>query len=208
MNVNVLTDRFFSNKNMSIIIAFKVLVVLLLFSACSGKKEKLGGAITERDSLPVMDTRGITMLVSDSGITRYRIKTEEWLMYDRKSPSYWSFEKGLYLEKFDSLFKVEASIKTDTAYYYDKQRLWKLMGHVLIQNLKGEKFKTELLYWDENRQKVYSDRFIKIEQPDRIITGRGFESNQQMTVYTIHKPEGVFYVKEESAVGDSLNKKK
>ena len=71
------------------------------------------------------------------------------------------------------------------------------MGNVHIQNLKGEKFDTQLLYWDQNKQKVYSDRFIRIEQPDRIITGRGFDSNQQMTVYTIHKPEGVFYVDEE-----------
>ena len=208
MNVKILINRFFLNKNTSMIIAFKVLIMLLLFSACSGKKEKMGVAITDRDSLPVMDTRGITMLISDSGITRYRIKTKEWLMYDRKSPSYWSFEKGLYVEKFDSLFKVEASIKSDTAYYFDKQRLWKLMGHVLIQNLKGEKFKTELLYWDENSQKVYSDKFIKIEQPDRIITGKGFESNQQMTAYVIHKPEGVFYVKDEPTGGDSLNRVK
>ena len=61
MNVKILINRFFLNKNTSMIIAFKVLIMLLLFSACSGKKEKMGVAITDRDSLPVMDTRGITM---------------------------------------------------------------------------------------------------------------------------------------------------
>lgn len=183
--------------SMSITIVLGAVVMLLLLSSCSGSKKELGAAITERDSLPVMDTRGVTTLVSDSGVTRYRINTEEWLVFDRKNPSYWAFEKGVYLEKFDSLFQVEASIKSDTAYYYDKQKLWKLMGNVHIQNLKGEKFDTDLLYWDQNKQKVYSDRFIRIEQPDRIITGRGFESNQQMTVYTINQPEGIFYVDEE-----------
>lgn len=182
---------------MSITIVLGAVVMLLLLSSCSGSKKELGAAITERDSLPVMDTRGVTTLVSDSGVTRYRINTEEWLVFDRKNPSYWAFEKGVYLEKFDSLFQVEASIESDTAYYYDKQKLWKLMGNVHIQNLKGEKFDTDLLYWDQNKQKVYSDRFIRIEQPDRIITGRGFESNQQMTVYTINQPEGIFYVDEE-----------
>ena len=182
------------------------MVMLLLFSACSGRKKELGAAITERDSLPVMATRGVNTLVSDSGITRYRIQTEEWLVFDRKSPSYWAFEQGVYLEKFDTLFQVEASIESDTAYYYDKQKLWKLMGHVVIKNLKGEKFFTELLYWDQNREKIYSDRFIRIEQPDRIITGRGFESNQQMTVYTIHKPEGIFYVDQEAMAVDTLQR--
>ena len=57
---------------------------------------------------------------------------------------------------------------------------------------------TELLYWNEATQKVYSDKFIRIQQPDRIITGHGFDSNQQMTVYTIHNIEGIFYVDDEA----------
>lgn len=184
-------------KKTSITIVLGALVMLLLFSACSGKQKVLGKAITERDSMPVLETRGVTSLVSDSGVTRYRINTEEWLVFDRKNPPYWAFEKGVYLEKFDSAFQVEASIQADTAYFYNREELWKLMGHVDIKNLKGERFNTELLYWDQRGQRIYSDRFIRIEQPDRIITGRGFESNQQMTVYSILKPEGIFYFDEE-----------
>lgn len=192
-------------KNKSITIVLGTIVMLLLFSSCIGRKKELGKAITERDSLSVMDTRGVTTLVSDSGITRYRINTEEWLVFDRKSPPYWAFEKGVYLEKFDSLFQIEASIKADTAYFYNKEELWKLMGNVEIQNLKGEHFTTSLLYWDQRKQKIYSDRFIRIEQPDRVITGgRGFESNQQMTFFTILEPGANLYVDENVAQPDSL----
>ena len=109
------------HRNTSITIVLGAMVMLLLFSSCSGRKKDLGAAITERDSLPVMDTRGVTTLISDSGITRYRINKEEWLVFDRKNPPYWAFEKGVYLEKFDSLFQVEASIKADTAYFYNKE---------------------------------------------------------------------------------------
>lgn len=193
------------HKNASITIVFGAMVMLLLFSSCSGKKKELGDAITERDSMAVMDTRGVTTLVSDSGVTRYRINTEEWLVFDRKNPPYWAFEKGVYLEKFDSVFNVEASVKADTAYYYEKQKLWKLMSNVDIQNLKGERFETDLLYWDQNKHTIYSDQFIRIEQPDRIITGHGFDSNEQMTIYTIRKPEGIFYVDDDAtAPADSL----
>ena len=173
--------------------------MLLLFSAsCSGRKKELGEAIVERDSMAMMETRGVTTLVSDSGVISYRIKAEEWLVFDRKRPPYWAFEKGVYLEKFDTLFQVVASIKADTAYFFNKQELWKLIGNVDIRNLKGEKFNTDLLYWDQKKERVYSDQFIRIEQPDRVITGRGFDSNQDMTVYTIHKPEGIFYVDKET----------
>lgn len=186
------------SKNISITIVLGTIVMLILFPSCDGRKKVLGEAIKERDSLPIMATYGVTTLISDSGVTRYRINTDEWLVYDKKQPSYWAFEKGIYLEQFDSLLNVDASIKADTAYYYDKEKLWKLIGHVDIKNLKGERFNTELLYWNQATQKVYSDKFIRIEQPDRIITGHGFDSNQQMTVYVIHNIEGIFYVDEEA----------
>ena len=196
------------HKSMSITIAFGAIVMLLLFSSCNDKKKALGAAITERDSLPVLNTLGVTSLISDSGVTRYRIKTEEWLVYDRKRTSYWAFEKGVYLEQFDSLLHVEASIKADTAYYYDREKLWKLMGHVDIRNRKGERFNTELLYWNQNDRKVYSDKFIRIQQPDRIITGYGFDSNEQMTVYVIHNIGAVIDVDDSAPVAppDSLKK--
>lgn len=81
------------HKSISITIAFGAIVMLLSFSSCGGKKNTLGDAITERDSLPVMNTLGVTTLISDSGVTRYRVNTEEWTVYDRKKPSYWAFEK-------------------------------------------------------------------------------------------------------------------
>ncbi len=59
----------------------------------------MGEAITERDSLPMMETDGVVTYISDSGVTRYRMDTEEWLVFDRKKPSYWAFEKGVYLEQ-------------------------------------------------------------------------------------------------------------
>ena len=185
-------------RSLSITIAFGAVVMLLLFSACSGRHKDLGNAITERDSLPVMDTKGVMTLISDSGVTRYRINTEEWLVFDRKNPPYWAFEKGIYLEKFDSIFNVDASIQADTAYYYEKQKLWKLMSNVHIQNLKGEKFDTDLLYWDQNKHRVYSDQRIRIEQLDQIIYAIGFESNEQLTKYRFFKTEGIFYVDEDS----------
>ena len=189
-------------SSMAIVIC--TMAVLLFISSCSGNKKRMGEAITERDSLPVMDTHDVTTLISDSGVTRYRITTPRWMVFDRKQPPHWAFEQGIHLEKFDTLFNVEASIDADTAYYYNKEELWKLMGHVAIQNLKGERFNTELLYWDQRKQKIYSDRFIRIEQPDRIITGHGFESSQEMTIYTIHQTEGIFYVDEAAQPADTL----
>jgi LPS export ABC transporter protein LptC len=198
-----------SIQNLKIAVALWATAVFVLFPACTGSKKPSAEAITNRDSLPGMRTVGVTTLISDSGYIRYKIITKEWDIFDKLDPSYWSFEKGIYLEKFDTLMHKDATIKADTAYYYDKKRLWELRGHVHIQNQKGDKFNTELLFWDERSQRVYSHKFMRIEQEDRMLTGYGFESNQQLTDYTIYNNAGMFAVKESAdtlsqAARDSL----
>ena len=183
-------------KTLNITAAFLAAVMFILFPACTGKDKKLAEAISENDTLPSMKSLGVTTLISDSGITRYKVVAEEWLIYDKKNPPYWAFEKGVYLEKFDTLFRIDASIKADTAYYHEKKKLWELKGHVQILSQRGDKFQTDLLFWDEKKEKVYSDKFIQIEQEDKIIKGYGFESNQDLTEYEIKNTTGVFTIED------------
>lgn len=174
-----------------------VVVMLLLFSSCLGKKKDIGDAVTERDSLPAMTTYGVTTFVSDSGITRYRVDAEEWLVFDKKNPPHWAFEKGVQLEKFDSIFNVDASVKADTAYYFTAVDRWKLIKNVEIHTISGDKLYTDLLYWDQKKEKIYSDQFVRIEQKDRVIWGYGFESDQNLVSPRIFNMEGNFEVEEE-----------
>ena len=190
-------------KTLNITAAFLAAVMFVLFPACSGKDKKLAEAISENDTLPSMKSLGVTTLISDSGITRYKIVAEEWLIHDKKNPPYWAFEKGVYLEKFDTLFRVDASIKADTAYYHEKKKLWELRGHVQILSQRGDKFQTDLLFWDEKKEKVYSDKYIQIEQEDKLIRGYGFESNQNLTEYEIKNTTGIF-TSEDTQANDSL----
>ena len=181
---------------MNVTAAILAAVMFVIFPACSGKDKNLAEAISENDTLPSMSSLGVTTLISDSGITRYKIVAEEWLIFDKKNPPYWAFEKGVYLEKFDTLFRIDASIKADTAYYHEKKKLWELKGNVQIHSQRGDKFQTDLLFWDEKKEKVYSDKFIQIEQEDKVIKGYGFESNQDLTEYEIKNTTGIFTVED------------
>lgn len=182
------------------------IVMLFLFSACSRKRQPVTDAITNRDSVPIMTTRGVSTYISDSGIVRYKIITQKWDVYDRLDPSRWAFEQGIYLEKFNNLLSIEATIIADTAYYFDKQELWELRGNVHIENEQDEQFDTQLLYWNQKTKQVYSDLYIRIRQQKRIITGIGFTSNQEFTNYTIKNTQGIFPIKEEKESSTSIIK--
>ena len=196
MSINLSRKTYLSFINITA--AFLAAVMFVLFPSCDGNNKKLADAVSENDTLPSMTSRGVTTLISDSGITRYKIVTEEWIIHDKRETPYWAFEQGVYLEKFDSLFHTDASIKADTAYYYEIRKLWELKGNVEILSQNGDKFNTELLFWHEKDKRIYSDKFIQIEQEDKILTGYGFESNQELTEYQIFNNTGIFTIKDQA----------
>ncbi len=175
---------------------FIAILSLLCCVACQKTKKPTAPPIKNRDSLAVLETKDVTTLISDSGITKYRIRTKSWDVYDRTKVPRWVFEKGLLLEQFDRNYKVNATIKADTAYYYTLRKLWDLRGNVQIKNVKGDKFFTPQLFWDQSTAKVYSNKKIRIEQPDKTIEGSSFISNQEMTQYQIYNTTGPVYFDE------------
>lgn len=177
-----------------------ILLVLLctLVFACNKKSVKLqADAILDRKAMPILEAEDVTTLISDSGITRYRIAAPKWLIFDKADTPYWEFPKGIYLERFNLEMKADASVQADYAYYDETAKRWMLRGNVKAMNLNGETFNAPLLFWDQNTETVYSDSAIVITQNDLIIKGYGFTSNQQLSKYTIHNPTGVFPIDEE-----------
>ncbi|WP_243349337.1 LPS export ABC transporter periplasmic protein LptC [Parabacteroides sp. FAFU027] len=183
---NNLKHRFFFN--------LVIFGTILTIASCSKQESETIRSFKDVSKVPTLLTKNVSSLISDSGITRYRLVADEWAIFERSAEAYWSFPKGIYVEKFDSALHVEASIKADSAFFYVPRKLWRLKKNVKILNLVGETFETDELFWDQYQQKIYSNKQIKINQISKIITGIGFESNEQMTSYKIHKIQGIFYI--------------
>lgn len=165
------------------------LAVLVLSVACADEEKNLAPAVNNADSLPFMQSKGISTLISDSGIMRYKITAEEWDIYNHTNPPKWVFIKGLLLEKFDSTFHIDWFVQSDTAYCHNQQ-LWELRGRVVVRNQQGTVFTSEELFWDMDRHEMYSHLFMRIRTPERMIQGYNFRSNEQMTIYKIESSQG------------------
>jgi len=164
--------------------------------SCSNKDKQFGPAVTSRDSTSVITTRGVDMLISENGIIRYHVVAEEWKIFDKMNPPFYSMESGVMLEILDSLMEVESMIVADTAYYLIDDEIWHLRHNVHAENINNEEFDTPELYVNNRSNRMYSDSIIHIRQERQIIVGRGFESNTGLTEYTIRKTEGVFPITE------------
>lgn len=178
---------------------------LLNIIGCSKPKNEIVGSFADRAEMPSLHSEKVSTLISDSGVTKYRITAAQWDMFEKVTEPRWYFPKGIFVEKFDSVYQTEASIKGDTAYFYKNKKLWHLIGNVEIFNQAGDRFETDELFWDQRKQQIYSDKFIHIEKEDVIIEGIGFESNESMSKYTIRTPSGIFPVQSVRPVAtDSL----
>lgn len=157
--------------------------------------------------IPIMVTYDVNTTISDSGVTRYRVVTPEWAVFDDSSSSCWLFPKGIHLEKFDEQLDVYAEVDADSAIYFSDTQIWHFVGNVNAMNVEGEHFESELLVVEQKNDRVHTDKFITITQKQRIINGMGFESNNQLSRYTILKPQGVFPIEdgEDGAVADSVS---
>jgi len=175
------------------------MLFLSLLISCSNDKPDKIGAIVDRTKLPKLHATEITTIISDSGITRYRITASRWDIFDKANQPFQEFPDGIYFEKFDANLKVDANIQSKYARFNENEQLWELRGKVRAMNLQGELFETEKLFWNQRQQKFYSDTLIKITQATRIITGLGFESNESMTNYTIKRPQGTFPLNENAS---------
>ena len=187
------TDRWFISISRLWVVAF--VAFPLLWSACSGPKNEVVKGFEDASEVPTLRTLDVMTLISDSGVTRYRINAPEWLMYENAQEPYWYFPRGLHVEKFDSVFATEALIQGDTAIYFKNKQLWRLDRNVRIENTKEEVFLTSQIFWDQRKREIYSDSFIHIETPDEVIEGYGFTSNEQMTRYKIRRTSGIFPIK-------------
>lgn len=164
----------------------------VVLSSCHKEVRLRADAVEDRAGMPALDSRHITTLISDSGVIRYKIVAERWRVFDRAKPPYWEFPNGVYLEQFNNALLVVSSLQADSAYYNRDTQIWRLDGNVHSVNRAGEQFDTPQLFWDQKAERIYSDSAIKITKETSIIYGIGFESNQEMTQYTILKPTGIF----------------
>ncbi|MDE6448081.1 MAG: LPS export ABC transporter periplasmic protein LptC [Muribaculaceae bacterium] len=165
------------------------------------KVDVVGGLHPDR--MPTMTTRNVSTMISDSGVTQYRIVAPLWEVYDEGDAPHWRFPEGLYLRKYDRKFRVIATIAADSAIYFKNKNLWRLDGHVEVTKEPREVFLSQQVFWDQNKGIVYGDSFIHIENATHMMEGYGFRAKQDFTEYSINHPMGIFPAERDNLKGGS-----
>jgi LPS export ABC transporter protein LptC len=94
--------------------------------------------------------------------------------------------EGIFLESFDDAGNLTSTLKANTAYYFKEEKKWRARGKVEVTNIeKKEQLNTEELFWNPDLKKIYTDKFVTIKEPTRLITGTGLDAAQDLSYYSI-----------------------
>lgn len=187
-------NRTISSNNITT--ALIAVVILFLTLSCNKTEKAEIEAIVDRSAMPKLHATEVTTVISDSGITRYRITATQWDVFDRANQPYWEFTKGFHFEKFDEQLHVDVNLHSDYAKFLEREQLWEWKGNVRVTNIKGELFETDHLFWSQREERFYTDSLVKITQATLILNAIGFEGNQTMTKYSFRQAQGVLPVEE------------
>ena len=119
----------------SITTAFSVVVVFFLLFSCNTSVTEQIDLELSSGEVPRLHTSDVTTVISDSGITRYRIYTPIWNVYDDISKPYWEFPVGVHFERFDEDLTVDANVHCEYAKFLEKKNLG-VEGNVRATNIK------------------------------------------------------------------------
>ncbi len=170
--------------------SFILLAVYVFTSACQSNKPEEIQAISNREEIPSLIVEELETFITDSGRVIYKFITPKLLTYDKKEEPYNDFPNGLHVIMYSDTGEIESQIKCLNAIHYEKKKLWELNNDVEAINKKGEILSTEQLFWDTKEKKIYSEQFVTITQKTGIITGTGFEADENMDNWVIKNIQG------------------
>jgi lipopolysaccharide export system protein LptC len=149
---------------------------------------------------PMRTLENAEIFHSDSGRLKAKIIAKKIFNLqngDREAP------EGMFITFYEKDGSTSATLKSDYAYYTSEKKIWQVQGNVIVNNIKNEEtLKTEELFWDPATGDVNTEKFVKIETPDEVITGTGLVAKQDFSSWSLKKPEGIFVIEDEEGSND------
>lgn len=172
-------------------------LVAVLFLSCQNNNIDKIRSFSHPPGSPSLVADNIEILFSDSAVIRFNLNAPELKIYDDINEPYKEFPKGFIIKQFNENKVITSHIEADYGKYYEKKSLWEARQNVVAVTEDNDTLKTDILFWDEEKDIIYSDQFVKFIQKEQIITGIGFESDLQMKKWFIKNVKGTIIIEVE-----------
>lgn len=142
---------------------------------------------------PSMIVYKLEALLTDSAQPKILMKAPRQVEYENGDRI---FPDGVNIEFFSEKGQKSSILTAKHGTYNKAKNVYTVTRDVVIINHEEhKKLNTEELHWNPGAKKIYTDKFVKIETPEELLTGTGLESNEDFSSYKILKVAGIFPMK-------------
>lgn len=143
---------------------------------------------------PMMTTVDVVTLYSDSARIKVRLEGPLEEKYESGDILY---PQGLNVTFYENDGTVTTTLRANSGKYEQAKDVYVVTGDVVVHNLeKEQKLHTEELHWDKQKQTISTEKQVRIETPEEILTGQGLTARQDFSRYKILRPTGFLPVKQ------------
>ncbi|RNI26956.1 LPS export ABC transporter periplasmic protein LptC [Rufibacter latericius] len=106
------------------------------------------------------------------------------------------YTKGMYITFYEE--NKPTTIITAKYGRYDKAKdQYVARNDVVVKNIvKNEQLNTEELFWERQKQSIFTDKFVRITSTEEVVTGVGLTAKQDFSDYTLKQFSGSFVLKQ------------
>jgi LPS export ABC transporter protein LptC len=156
-----------------------ILFSCFFFFSCENDQKTLDD-LTKPKAM-IEEAKDIESYLSQGSTLRAKL----WAPYMLRSSSdttYVEFTKSLHVNFFDSLGQVDSHLDALYGKYYETLGKVYLRDSVLVYNMQGDTLRSPDLWWDQNRQILYTDKKVWLRKQGTILTGQnGMETPQDLS---------------------------
>jgi LPS export ABC transporter protein LptC len=171
-----------------------VLYFLVFLTSCENDPAQIK-AWTEKKEL-VEEGKNIESYLSQGG--KMKAKLTAPLMYRYQTDTVYSeFPKSLQVDFYDDSVNVTSWLTAMYGKYFESLNKVYLRDSVIVINKDGDTLRCPELWWDQNLQKIYTDKPARLDGKDKNIVGTlGLEATQDLKIITFKYPIGPFQFKD------------
>lgn len=127
----------------------------------------------------------VDLIHSDSAIVRTHLKAKKQMEFEDGNLE---FPEGIEITFFDKEGNISTTMRADKGFYERVKNLYRGEGDVKVDNLeKEQKLSSEELYWDPGSKKIYTDKFVTIQEKETLFNGTGMEADEGFNEYKLFK---------------------
>lgn len=167
------------------VLSLLVAALPLLTSSC---RESVDVSVLQVYDGPVKSALNIHLMQSDSAILRSEISAAKQLEF---ATGDLEFPEGIEIKMYEKSGELGTIIRADKGYFIRSKNLYKGVGNVQVENLiEDQKLQSEELFWNQREKKIYTEKFVTIQDKQTIFNGTGMEADDSFKEYEIKHPTG------------------